>query len=612
MFVLTVLAVFLTALLLSLRGKEDLTDTLPVTAGSLIPVLYLCAFFRGLWFIDILSAGLIIGTGVFLWKKKVFETKKPDREDLIFSGVRIGVILLVMILITVSQLPRLADWWDDINFWATDVKALYFLNGFPGKYGNAAPEFGDYPPGIQLFKWFFLHMSPKKYIEGLGFGGYLCMNYLFLLPLLRPLCLKIKGKNPVISGLLFFVSSLLLILFPTVANVVCFQGTCADVTMGILYGILLLGIWDREGHGELFYHVRIAVYGSVLVLTKSVGIEWAVFAFLFYLLIRRKEISKGQGSSFYRWGAWGAVLLTEASWMIFCLLNRRISKLTSSGVRIASSGNADLSYYAKEKARFFLEGFSFQPMHTDHTIGLDLSALALLLIITGAVFLFAFLKILSGKERNRLLLFTFITAFAAYGIIFLGHITIFATETQYASSEVMAISVSRYGAPFTIGMMILMMGIAMIRLRESVKVMLLCGLFLLLTCDFQGAVKGLWGYRKDVESVRTARDEMIEEKARSFADKAAEHPELYGKRILYLQDEESPHWVHNAYLNLEVSPAAVVYESPGLSAGTEELYKLIRDSHASYVYADKDAVSEERMKEIFPDDFAYGTFLMLE
>ncbi|MBR4769178.1 MAG: hypothetical protein IK088_09415, partial [Lachnospiraceae bacterium] len=70
MFVFTVLAVFLTASLLSLRGKEDLTDTLPVTTGGLIPVLYLCAFFRGLWFIDILSAAFLAGAGVYLWKKK--------------------------------------------------------------------------------------------------------------------------------------------------------------------------------------------------------------------------------------------------------------------------------------------------------------------------------------------------------------------------------------------------------------------------------------------------------------------------------------------------------------------------------------------------------------
>ena len=44
----------------------------------------------------------------------------------------------------------MVSWWDDYNFWATDVKSIFYRNGFADKYANAAPEFGDYPPGTQM------------------------------------------------------------------------------------------------------------------------------------------------------------------------------------------------------------------------------------------------------------------------------------------------------------------------------------------------------------------------------------------------------------------------------------------------------------------------------
>ena len=175
-----------------------------------------------------------------------------------------------------------------MNFWATDVKGLWFLDGFAGKYGNVAPEFGDYPPAIQLFKWFFLHMSGGEYREGLGFAGYVCLNFILLLPLIskvdriipeklieesedglgvkiaknkkyyvddKKLISKYKvrvaerkagpiGENvdPVRNlGILVIniIACICLILFPTIANIVCYEGTCVDVTMGIIFGNLL-------------------------------------------------------------------------------------------------------------------------------------------------------------------------------------------------------------------------------------------------------------------------------------------------------------------------------------------------------------------------------------
>lgn len=88
------------------------------------------------------------------------------------------------------------------------MKSLYYLGGFAEKYENVAPEFGDYPPAGQLFKWLFLHFDPHMFREGLAFVGYYIMNISFLLPLLR----RIKGRNvPVIllaAAALWFLPSI--------------------------------------------------------------------------------------------------------------------------------------------------------------------------------------------------------------------------------------------------------------------------------------------------------------------------------------------------------------------------------------------------------------------
>ena len=49
---------------------------------------------------------------------------------------------------------------------------MYALDGFAAKYTNSASDFGDYPQGIQLRKWWFVHLKPARFSAGLMFAGY--------------------------------------------------------------------------------------------------------------------------------------------------------------------------------------------------------------------------------------------------------------------------------------------------------------------------------------------------------------------------------------------------------------------------------------------------------
>ena len=612
MWVISIIAVLIVAFFISYLLKEDICDTIPVTIAGLILILYFLAFFRKLNMIDSLS--LIILIVLFLI---VSFMKKEGRKD-IFSAFRKTMlhtqtimILLFIILFTILVRNQITTWWDDINYWSSDTKALYYLNGFAGKYGNVSPEFGDYPPALQLFKWWFTHFNPNGFMEGLMFAGYYCMNFAFSLPLLK----KLKTKNILLQLLACFT----LFLLPGVTNGICYSGTCADVTMGIVYGSLLWAIWDYAGHTSLYYYLRITLYLSVLVLTKSVGVEWAFFSLLFLLLFYRRWKSQKEipfhGKESRKIVIAGVIgIVFEVSWLFFCLMNRRVAKLTSAGIKMATNGNYELPGNTMEKIGYYMKGFSLYPMHTDKTWVIDLSSLMLLILFFVIIILMKKKHVLDSFETKRIILFTVFTALAAYGIIFIGHITIFAGELQYLDAAVMALSISRYAAPFTIGMMYLLIGIIISRL-DSKKAYIYCLLFILLTTNYPAAYQSLIGYQDEVKQSNQYNIDMIDHNAMQFLKLSKNEKELWAKRVLYLRDDNVIHWIKDTYVSFQASPIAVVYNGIDTTDMTgEDLGNKMMKSHASYLYVDKVAGDPGPLLDHYLEDgkFEYQTLYAIK
>lgn len=585
---ITVFTIFIIAALLAVKWNEDFYDTFPMVVSGFILFMYIFAFAKGLAYVDYAMFGLLIGilTAVLLLKGEAGKKRFKQACGLLISWKSI-LLLVILLCITFLVKDRVAVWWDDINYWAVDAKALYYNGGFAGKYGNVAPEFGDYPPALQVFKWFFLHFSPNVFVEGLMFAAYYCLNLIYMLPLLNRLDRKKPGFIAVGLAGIF--------LLPFIADNVASMGTCADVTMGIIYGAFLWAVFDDKEHSDMFYYSRAALYLCVLVLTKSVGIEWAFFGMVFFILFKYKR-EKEQGKSVkkihrYVFLLSAVFLVTEGSWLLFCLKNRRVAKLTGAGVRIAVSRDFSFLKNAAEKMKIFMEGFFCYPMHSDKTWGIDISTGVMLALFILLAFLLYYLRFLQKWELKRCLLFIAITSLMAYGIIFLGHITIFAGELQYAEPSVMAKSIARYGAPFTIGLLYLFMGI--LTRQKGMYGYVICFTAILLTTSFPAAFQGLYRYRATLKEDIALREEMIEENAKIFLQKIAlkkaetEDNEIFTKRTLYLRDDETIHWVKDTYISYEASPVPVVYGGISSSMNKEMLNKTIQDSHAAYLYADK-------------------------
>ena len=590
---MTLILVFIALLLLSARMsnkyKENIADTLAVSASILILLLYCLAFFRGLKLIGIVSFIYILAEIVC-----VIRSKRYKDTFICLNSVILICFVLTVVSVTILTSKEIFTWWDDINFWSSDAKQIFFMNGFPGKYGNVSPEFGDYPPVTSLFKWLFLQISPDSYNESFQFAGYFTLNMIFLMPLvghIDRLFDKSKTKFSSVIKIIFFAT---VIMLPGVFNGIIFYGTPADITMGIIYGTLLLAIWEQEGHDKVFYYTRIAVYTSVLFLTKSVGFEWALFALIFYLVVAKKDkaiiVSAVISAGFY------------GSWLVFCLMNRRVAKLTGAGIKMASSGYS-VPDNAADKMHYFLSGFLTMPMHADRNITLDLSSAAAVLIIFVLIGIIAFLKLLDSKETVKLTVFLVVTGLTAYGIIFLAHISIFQTEEQYLDAYAMAVSIARYCFPFTMGSTMLLTGILLDRIKavknrkviNRAVIILVAGV--LITTDYTGIYRHLFGYRNTISDDKAVIDDMVGDDGRKLIETVSDK-KYWGKRILIIRDGHEYHWVHDAYISREASPVAMVYDGYLTESDTPEMISdRVRSSHAHFVFIEDDTYTAASLFE---------------
>ena len=617
MFFVVALALLLVSARIARVYKENILDTIAVSFAGLLMTMYLLAFFRGLKAILLISviAVIYVIVRIFIDARKGNISFAKELSEYGRLLAEPGVICTVLCTAVVGALTRyqVFTWWDDINFWSSDAKQLFFMNGFPDKYGNVSPEFGDYPPITSLAKWLFLQLG-KEYTESLQFVGYFALCLIFLLPMFARVRAAIDASDmkkwcKVALSVLAF---LCIALFPGVFNGIIYYGTPADITMAIVYGALLLAIYDQYGHSKAFYYVRIGLFTAVLLLTKSIGFEWALFALIFYIVIANREKFMWL-SVLFAGGSFG-------SWLLFCFINRRVAKLTGAGIKMATSGTYSAPDNTSDKMRYFAQGFMFEPMHSDHNLNFDLSTGAVVLLIFAAIIGMYYLSILGKSEFKKIALFTLITGIVAYGIVFLAHISIFQGEDQYLDAYAMGISIARYCAPFTLGSVYLLSGIGFNRLRaksgrrQFMVFGIACAMFVLLCADYSGVYKYLQGYRAQIAENEAYVADMVGEDGKELVETLSDEA-YWGRRVLVLRDGHEYYWVHNTYISKEASPVALVYDTFLTEEDTSDTMRAkMLDSHASYFYVeDEDGISFDLFSELVPgQEFRPGVVYKIE
>lgn len=679
MFIWSIAAILIVALTIAHCQEKKLVETLGLTCLGYILVMYILAFFKVLSWIDYISIAALVGCILWIAENGLFRAVAKK----LFTAQNFCVIIFLVLLVF-SQYFRIAsDWWD-IAYGAGDARGLWLLNGFAAKAGNVSPEFGDYPPAVQLFKWFFLHMS-ADYQEGLGFAGYICLNFILMLPLIgrvdelipiraaasrrhkkddaevvlaknkkyyvndRKLISKYKvhvGEGDVVDeeqfdGLRAFilfminiVACFLMLLFPSIMGAMCFENTDAAVTMGILFGFLLYYIWDKDDDHPIFFATRVGVYGAVMILCRYTGFIWAVFSVVFMIVCfrYRKRGEKYNQTSFLDINIKCALavilswIIVFVSWLLIYIFKGRVSRAPFAGATILGEGNVGIWYRTGAKLPQFLKALVVSPMHTDRFFGIDLSAFAMLIIFVAAVIWLCKKEIIDSRFRNSFLAYIGFIAIAGFGIILLGHLTIWTFEFKYREVTAIAGNIAAYGAPFTTGITILIAGmclnsveklssgavtevVVVERQQEShLKSMrLIYGLlaiFILLTCDYGACYRGLIGYWDELSDIRNEHDQMIDDEATEFIELVNSVEELKEKRILYIRNAAKVRSESNPYISYRVVPVAVVYDATSQDATTEHVREMIEFYNVKYIYVDDIEGTEEAFAPLCDGEYA--------
>lgn len=595
--------------------KVTLSDMLPFVWCGLILVLYVLAYGRILFVIDILMPLAAVGLAVCVWRRVRGLDPGTDARSALISYARENLLsggfityLILCIAIPLTQSARIVTWWDDINYWACDLKSLYYLGGFAGKYANVSSAYGDYPPAIQLAKWYLVHMDPHEFKESLAFTGYYLFNLSFIMPLFK----RIGGRRLAACPLLALAAW----GFAGIGDIFGYGGFCADLSMAFLFGSVLISAVEEE-----LALSRTSVFLAVLVIAKSTGMIWALFGFVIWFVYRLLNTTDITRNRILRMLSVGLLpVFTGGVWMLFCLVNRRVTQSTSTMVTYITTDKYGLSPYKNEFGAAFIKAFLTEPVHVSHT-WFDLSPAMMLGLITVLLILLRISGFIGGRGGTFVCVALPFIGIVYYVLIYIAHLTIFALETQYLDAEGMIASIERYGAPFIIGCMLFIYRLWMMKDVEhlSVKVFLLSVLVL---TNIPEAYRGLMGYRMELRSELKTRAGFIEEGSKRFLEviwdedtgiMSDHRPEGStvpgpgsGLRICRVRDG-AYYYVQDAYVAYEASPVSVICPSMDIkSTPADAFVSAVSQTHAGYLYVDSQVYYDTYLDDMVTDgDFEY-------
>lgn len=579
MFLVNIFAFILLILIIARKYSTSAVSAWPVAVCIMVLFMYLLSFFNGLWAMDFIGIVFITGFffSLFFNKNTSFKDEIYIYRKLLVNVQFLGAVLFFVVL-TILILDKKVTWWDDYNFWATDAKSIFGLNGFASKYTNVAPEFGDYPPGTQMFKWWFNHFNPSEFSEGLMFSGYYFMLFSFLMPVLD----LTRSKNKFLNILNTVITLLIMFLFPSTVEAFWCDGCSADTIMAVIFGSFLICVLRLENSAQSsFFELKAILLLTVLALCKNTAFLWLFLSVLFYLFINIFVTKNLKLKKLFYLVLPPAVSLL--SWYGFCYFTRRVAKLTGTALSMVS-GSSSIPDYQSELTRVYFNAFIKYPLHRYENGIINLTPLSLFVIFLVAVLILYLCKKISKKEAVTISSFIVVSGVAFLSFYLICHLTIFASEAQYLEEFAMVSSIERYGAPFWIGIFMMLIYLST-KGEKKYPVLIAVSTFVLLTTDYDSSLRAVNGYRESIDETMNTRNEIIDERGREFLNDIKEKK---GVRILYVRDIDDISWVRNTYMSFEASPVSLMFKNMDLeSASEEEITNAMNEVHATEVYVER-------------------------
>lgn len=592
------------------KYHERILGVLPWVLCAIGMALYPLAYLRRMSLID----WILIACGVWAAAYIALKTREDGTGKLLcelkrqFLDSHLWVAAAILVVACVLLRGEKILEWDGYSFWGPDTKGLYYYDGFAPKYANPAPGFGNYTPMAQIIWWWFLHLG-GVYDEQYIFFGY----YVFGALMLFSAADKFRAANTRWNILCAVVACVSAVILPGAACTAWYRALCVDPLASILFGALLSETVHRPKENRALWRIKLLTGFFCLPLIKSVAVLSALLAVGFYFIWLGRE-------KLERRFALACLAVTSASslsWVVFCRLTDRTGYLSGN----FSSAFADRLSELKTGAFFapgltrgyiasYVRAFISSPIHREKTWAIDLSPLALLILLFLSVFVLWKVGCVPRGNVKSLAGFMILTTAVMYTMMGIGQLTMFYDETQYLEPANALTLMTRYCSPASIGLLMLLFSFASCGAEgadvnlPSTKQVVCCaasGIFIL-SCGAYAEMGKRFIY-DPLDEQRIEKRGYFRVMYEDFLDTVAEIPVNGGTSRVLLGTYETE---MNPIVVNEASPVSFV--SVSLSGDVEtDLPRLAQEaerSHAGYLYLNGasdaliDALSE-RMDEPF-------------
>lgn len=271
-------AVLISGGMLGATFGKRFEECVPMQILGIVIILYLFGFVgfvkAGVYFVLIASALLLIGSiARFIIA--------PERKKVLHCFFTPGFFVFVLVYASLIyfNVGRVSYYVDEFSHWADSVKVMSIYDDF-----IIIPETDSlcksYPPGITLFQYFF-----QKIYEMEGnrdFSEWRCYVacQLFGLSMFIP-CFKRVRQFNVVQILLYVTAYILL---PLLFFQFYYSYLSVDPLIGLLAGEAFYLLLFEENNEFIF--VKICMISIVLVLLKDIGILFALFIDIAWLVDR--------------------------------------------------------------------------------------------------------------------------------------------------------------------------------------------------------------------------------------------------------------------------------------------------------------------------------------
>lgn len=521
-------------LLIAYRSKKNIVNVFPISLAFLLGVLFILAMIRHLSWIDYCSGAvsiIIMIQVIWMMRNGDFDFKRLKK---ILADPSFVAFLTAVLLIVFFEKDRIIYSWDELGCWALEVKTLFFADGFslPGMHTTIG--YAHYMPGQMLFGWWFCHLMPGQFHEGLMRVGY----YIFFVAVLAPAFSFITpGKifATVLKGLL--LTAVLLIL-PSSVSIFEYGMLSVEFSQSALVGIMLYMIYTRSDAKKESNRYYWLACTYILIMLKDSSVIFLGFIYtLAFVLWRATRGKYGRPLKDLVLGG-GLSVITICIWKTYVRLNARgiaypnthnFARLLLRFLQNPSGADEETLGYI----RAFKDSIIQYPLHIERVWGLNFSVTGIVCFIVIMLYILYSRKIYDWGRKELLLTEVFaVGSIMIYLLVVLGMHMFYFRETQYLDAKTAMYSISRYMEPLFLGILVFLLLTCFLKMKR--KDWIIAIFMIILFSDFATVWDCMIAYGPREENVIASKNKFLAERHGFFDAVNSRLGESGQGKILYV------------------------------------------------------------------------------